>query len=235
MRLLLLLGVLAQIVWGCAPNHSGIRADGQTSSGILAPVEVSLQVCSASSENRPDGWVVFFPVELMGEVVDAEVYRVDLIDFERILPSAPADAPARFAPVMARRPPRRGGPSERRPPPLLNPRPTPEERLESQRRTADLQAVYASQKLYHQRLQEARERYPSSNGYQEHHFIPTYLGGPKDGVTFRIPTAYHKAITQEFRKRWDYGRGPPGPERRMEILIEVYSQYPVPQLIGITP
>jgi len=121
-------------------------------------------------------------------------------------------------------------------PPLLNPRPTSQERLERQRRAADLETVYAARQLYFQRLKEAQARYPESEGYQDHHLVPMYLGGSRNGVTYRLKTAYHKAITQELRKHWEFGRGRrPEPHELTEILIKVYSQYPIPQLIGLTP
>ncbi|WP_143195470.1 hypothetical protein [Archangium sp. Cb G35] len=104
-----------------------------------------------------------------------------------------------------------------------------------QRRAADMEAVQTARKLYFQRLAEAQALYPNSQGYQDHHLVPVYLGGPKSGVTYRIPTAYHKLLTREFRKEWSYDRGEPSAQRLQEILLKVYSQHPIPQLIGITP
>ncbi len=78
-------------------------------------------------------------------------------------------------------------------------------------------------------------RYPNSQGYQDHHLVPVYLGGPRSGVTYRIPTAYHKLLTREFRREWSYDRGEPSPQELQTVLLKVYSQYPIPQLIGITP
>lgn len=63
-----------------------------------------------------------------------------------------------------------------------------------------------------------------------------YLGGPQSGVTYRIPTAYHKMITRAFRKAWGYDRRDfPKPDQLQKILLTVYSQFPIPQLIGINP
>jgi hypothetical protein len=107
--------------------------------------------------------------------------------------------------------------------------------MEIQRRAADLAAVQAARNLYFQRLADARAAYPNSSGYQDHHLIPVYLGGSQTGATYRIPTAYHKLITRAFRMEWDYDRPPPRPEKLQEILLRVYSKYPIPQLIGITP
>ncbi|MFP2913733.1 hypothetical protein ACLESD_53880, partial [Pyxidicoccus sp. 3LFB2] len=74
-----------------------------------------------------------------------------------------------------------------------------------------------------------------SPGYENHHLIPRYLGGPKGGQTYRLPTAYHKAVTQAFRQEWRYGQAQPSPQRLTDILVRVYSRYPIPQLVGITP
>ncbi|WNG37976.1 hypothetical protein F0U61_33085 [Archangium violaceum] len=104
-----------------------------------------------------------------------------------------------------------------------------------QRRTADLEAVQAARKLYFQRLAEAQALYPNSQGYQDHHLVPVYLGGSKSGVTYRIPTAYHKLLTREFRKAWSYDKRPPEPAELRDILLNLYSQYPIPQLIGVEP
>jgi hypothetical protein len=104
------------------------------------------------------------------------------------------------------------------------------------RRAEDVIAVQLARTRYFEALQEAKARYPNHQGYQEHHFIPIYLGGLRNGVTYRLPSAYHQAITQEFRSKWSYGReNMPSPELRQQILLEVYSKYPIPQLIGITP
>jgi hypothetical protein len=50
--------------------------------------------------------------------------------------------------------------------------------MENQRRAADLAAIQASRKLYQQRLADAQAAFPNSAGYQDHHLIPVYLGGP---------------------------------------------------------
>lgn len=141
--------------------------------------------------------------------------------------------------VMARRPQRRGGRGGlggRTTVPLLNPRSTHEEIAARRRQVEDLRAVQWARERYAKALQDARARYPAQQGYQEHHFIPLYLGGPRNGVTYRLQAAYHQAITQEFRRLWSYGRGElPRPEELQGLLTEVYSKYPIPQLIGLTP
>jgi len=61
------------------------------------------------------------------------------------------------------------------------------------------------------------------------------LGGSSKRQAYRLPKAYHIAITQEFRRNWSYGQRPPSEHKRVEILLDVYSRYPIPQLIGIEP
>lgn len=139
--------------------------------------------------------------------------------------------------AVATRPVRRGGTRPVRQPPLLaTPRPTPLQAQLRTQRTANQTVVLQARQSYFQRLKEAQAKYPNSPGYENHHLIPLYLGGPKNGQTYRLPTAYHKAITQAFRQEWQYGQGErPGPQRLTGILVRVYAQYPIPQLIGITP
>jgi hypothetical protein len=139
--------------------------------------------------------------------------------------------------AVATRPVRRGpGAGAVRRPPLLNPRPSPAQVQARAQRTANLAVVLQARQLYQQRLKEAQATYPNSPGYENHHLIPMYLGGPKNGQTYRLPTAYHKAVTQAFRGKWEYGQGRrPDPQKLQDIMIEVYAQYPIPQLIGIEP
>ncbi len=54
-------------------------------------------------------------------------------------------------------------------------------------------------------------------------------------MTYRIPAAYHVAITQAFRTKWHDGQPPPEPVQLRRILLEVYTEYPIPQLLGLTP
>ncbi|MCY0999165.1 hypothetical protein OWM54_18645 [Myxococcus sp. MISCRS1] len=139
--------------------------------------------------------------------------------------------------AIATRPVRRtpgAGPLRR--PPLLTPRPAPLQAQVQARRTVDAAVVLQARKLYQQRLQEAQTTYPNSAGYENHHLVPLYLGGAKDGQTYRLPTAYHKAITRAFREEWRYGQGQrPDARALTDILVRVYSRYPIPQLIGIPP
>ncbi|WP_375771153.1 hypothetical protein NR798_09720 [Archangium gephyra] len=191
---------------------------------------------------------MFLPVEMeevglegwSAEALRAAGYRLEVVEFEDILePVRSQDPGSGTGELLNRRPPRRGGrggTTGSRLTPSLNPRPTPQQRMENQRRAADLAAVQAARDLYQQRLADAQVAFPNSAGYQDHHLIPVYLGGPQTGVTYRIPTAYHKMITRAFRKEWGYDRpGYPKAERLQQILLTVYSQFPIPQLIGINP
>jgi hypothetical protein len=180
---------------------------------------------------------VFLPAELL----DWEQWSEGTLERARwALYFVQLESTGEVEPAMARRPSRpgnRGGGMSGRPQaPLLNPRPTREQLEARRRQNAELRAVHLARERYFQAMQEAQARYPQHHGYQEHHFIPIFLGGPRDGVTYRLPSAYHQAITQEFRRLWKYGQGrtPETPELQ-RILLEVYSRYPIPQLIGITP
>jgi hypothetical protein len=242
MRLPWLSGLLLLLV-GCASDSSRSYVGGAGAE----PVGESLLV-RGDSETAPEEWAVFLPVELeevglegwSAEALRAAGYRLEVVEFEDILePARSQDPGSGTGELLNRRPPRRGGrggPTGSRLTPSLNPRPTPQQRLENQRRAADLAAIQAARKLYQQRLADAQAAFPNSSGYQEHHLIPVYLGGAQTGVTYRIPTAYHKMITRAFRKAWDYERTDlPKPEQLQAILLKVYSQFPIPQLIGINP
>ncbi|MBN1205273.1 MAG: hypothetical protein JXB05_10145 [Myxococcaceae bacterium] len=152
------------------------------------------------------------------------------------LPREEAPAPPEGI-ILAHRPVRRGaGPGVRRPPPLLSSRPPQRLAPYGIRRTVDPKVVEQTRQLYYQRLAEAQAMYPNSSGYENHHVIPRYLAIVPEGTTFQLRTAYHKAITQEFRREWGYGRNDkPSHEQLMRILIRVYGKYPIPQLVGIEP
>jgi hypothetical protein len=238
----LLLGVL--MLLGCAPSFSHAPVEGMDAASAQAGA--SLLVRGGPEGDAPDEWTLFLPVELddaglegwSAEALRSAGYRIVVIEFEDTVESAPAeDLGNEPGALLSRRPPKRsgpGGPPVRRPP-LLNPRPTPQQQQERQRRAADLAALQAARKLYFQRLAEAQSLYPNSQGYQDHHLVPVYLGGLRSGVTYRIPTAYHKLLTREFRREWNYDRRPPRSAELQKLLLKVYSQYPIPQLIGINP
>jgi len=78
---------------------------------------------------------------------------------------------------------------------------------------------------------DAEKAYPKLAGkFQEHHIIPKYLGGAKDGETVRLPAAYHQLITNEFRKLAPYGQSIERSAQEVgNILQQVYSTYPLPR------
>jgi hypothetical protein len=228
----------------CCLTLMGCASAGQVVHGSEASAEESARgippgtgvlVLRALEAERAEAPLVFLPVELLEweqwdeEALEAAGWNVYFVERE---------SERTVEPVMARRPLRtrgRGGLGGRIQPPLLNPRPTREEIAVRRRQAEEYRLVQQAQERYHQALAEARARYPNHQGYQEHHFIPIYLGGPKTGVTYQLQSAYHQAMTQEFRRQWGYGQGHPRPERLQQILINVYSKYPIPQLIGISP
>ena len=79
-------------------------------------------------------------------------------------------------------------------------------------------------------VEKAKKRYPKLAGRtHQHHTIPKYLGGSKDGPTVTINAAYQQLITNAFRKLWAYGQGKmPNAQELAEILQKVYNQYPLP-------
>jgi hypothetical protein len=95
--------------------------------------------------------------------------------------------------------------------------------------------VYRQQQAqYRRHVEEANRLYPDKVGrYEEHHFVPQYLGGRRDGKTYKVPAPYHQLLTKEFRRLHPYGKEPPKPHELIEIMIKVYSKYPIPQQIGI--
>ena len=203
---LLLLGVL--MLLGCTPSPS---VHSWKAWGLRLPRG---RACWCVAKQKQTDWMngpSSLPVDLdeagLGgwstEALRSAGYRISVIELEDTVESAPAQVPGSDpGEFLSRRPPRRGGPGgpPARRPPSLDPRPTPRQRQEMQRRTADLAALQAARELYFQRLAEARALYPNSQGYQDHHLVPVYLGGPRSGTTYRIPTAYHKLITREFRR-----------------------------------
>jgi hypothetical protein len=196
--------------------------------------------CGTTTANLREWGSVYVPTETtaVGAFVAAEwVDAYSSAEGVQLRTAEGVGAGTEGANVEGRRPVRRrgGGEPGRRQPPLLNPRPTPEQRQAQERRAAELAVVLQARQLYFQRLKQAQEKYPNSEGYQDHHFVPIYLGGPENGRTFRIPTAYHKAITQAFRERWKYGQDKPSAKQLQMILVETYSAYPIPQLVGIEP
>jgi hypothetical protein len=161
---------------------------------------------------------------------DSEGHGVEA--FQQIRP--PVRLPPRGAASPGRGPRRRGQQRERNAEPIFNAEPTPEQR-EAVRRQAEIAAVYRQQQAkYRRHVEEANRLYPDKVGrYEEHHFVPQYLGGLRDGKTYKVLAPYHQLLTNAFRAEHAYGQAPPSPQRLQEILIKVYSEYPIPQQIGI--
>jgi hypothetical protein len=234
-RLCLLVCCLA--LMGCASESQVVREPKGPVEEVAwdIPPGTAVLVLQFPEAERAEVPSVFLPGELLEwehwdeEALDAVGWNVSFIEGKPV---------GEVELVMARRPQYRGGRGRlggRRQPPLLNPRPTGDEIAARRRKAEEYRLVQQARERYYQALAEARARYPNHQGHQEHHFIPIYLGGPKSGAAYRIHSAYHQVITQEFRRQWPYGQGQPRPERLQQILLEVYSRHPIPQLIGISP
>lgn len=135
--------------------------------------------------------------------------------------------------------PGRGGRSRNRNPTeprerVFNAEPTPEQREATRLRRENAAVEQTLRERYWRLKAEAERLYPSKVGqYEEHHVWPRYMGGPEDGPRYRVPAPYHQLITNAFRRQWNYGKGTPREEVAKEIMMKVYSEYPIPQLIGI--
>jgi hypothetical protein len=118
--------------------------------------------------------------------------------------------------------------------PVFNAEPTPEQR-EAARRRAESEALEHSLRNRYLSLKaEAEQRYPDKRGkYEEHHFFPLYLGGKADGPKYRVPAAYHQLLTNAFRRLHPYGSPKPQEWEARSFMLKVYSEYPIPQLVGI--
>jgi hypothetical protein len=168
------------------------------------------------------------------EAREAEVPEEDEPEELESRPPGPTRPPPRAAPR-----PGRGGRSRNRNPSeprerVFNAEPTPEQREAARLRRENAALEQALRERYGRLKAEAERLYPNKVGqYEEHHFWPSYLGGPADGPKYRVPAPYHQLITNAFRQRWNYGRGSPDKEEAHRIMMKVYSEYPIPQLIGI--
>jgi len=90
--------------------------------------------------------------------------------------------------------------------------------------------LFTSTRILDKLAQAAEKSYPLKIGKQEwHHVVPMYLGGAKDGLMVRISSAYHQLITNEFRSLWSYGQGLPSAPRLQQLLMDVYSKFPLPK------
>lgn len=135
--------------------------------------------------------------------------------------------------------PGRGGRSRNRNPTeprerVFNAEPTPEQREAARLRRENAALEQTLRERYWRHKAEAERLYPNKVGqYEEHHFWPIYLGGPADGPRYRVPAPYHQLITNAFRREWNYGRDRPNEQEARRIMMKVYAEYPIPQLIGI--
>ncbi len=117
---------------------------------------------------------------------------------------------------------------------VFNAEPTPEQREAARRNRQNAADEHLLRERYWKRKAEAERLYPGKLGlYEEHHFWPIYLGGPPNGKTFRVPAPYHQLITNAFRSKWPYGSSTPNAADAQRMMREVYSEFPIPQLIGI--
>jgi RHS repeat-associated protein len=86
-------------------------------------------------------------------------------------------------------------------------------------------------KSYDDFVKEAQKLYPNKSGKIElHHITPKYLGGAKNGAVIPLDASYHQVITNEFRSLWPYGNGIPSATELENIMNQVYSKYPLPQV-----
>lgn len=135
--------------------------------------------------------------------------------------------------------PGRGGRSRNRNPTeprerVFNAEPTPQQREAARLRRENAAIEQTLRERYWRLNAEAEKLYPNKVGqYEEHHFWPLYLGRPADGPRYRVPAPYHQLITNAFRREWNYGRGKPNEQEAKKIMMKVYSEYPIPELIGI--
>ena len=79
-------------------------------------------------------------------------------------------------------------------------------------------------------MQKARELYPKlCNKFQMHHPIPQYLRGAADQNLVKLEGPYHQLITNAFRQLAHYGQPVPDSQSVVNIVNQVYSQYPLPK------
>jgi hypothetical protein len=142
-------------------------------------------------------------------------------------PPRPPSRPGRGGRSRSRNP---SEPRER----VFNAEPTPQQREAARLRRENAALEQTLRERYWRLKAEAERLYPGKVGqYEEHHVWPIYLGGREDGPRYRVPAPYHQLITNAFRQRWSYGRDKPNEQDAKEIMMKVYSEYPIPQLIGI--
>lgn len=188
---------------------------------VVWVVGLLLVACSSLPDSRPDTGA------------EQAVNRVGPADVLEHRPPLPPRAPPPRAPAV--RPGRGGrGRGPRNTEPVFNAEPTPEQRESARRQTQAAALLRAQQERYWRLKAEAEKSYPEKVGrYEAHHLWPLYMGGPPNGATYRIPAPYHQLLTNAFRHKWPYGQDRPNEQKARQILLEVYSEFPIPQLIDI--
>ena len=91
-------------------------------------------------------------------------------------------------------------------------------------------ATQATEAKMAQLMDEAKGLYPKiCNKFQWHHITPKYLGGDPNGPLVLLEGPYHQLITNAFRQLAPYGQAVPDSQSVVNIVNQVYSQYPLPK------
>ena len=84
-------------------------------------------------------------------------------------------------------------------------------------------------KSYEETVKAAEKLYPKKCGkFEDHHKHPIYLRGDPKGPTVRLPAAYYQLITNMFRQLAPYGQPALDTQSVQNIVMQVYSKYPLP-------
>ena len=91
-------------------------------------------------------------------------------------------------------------------------------------------AAAATESKMAQLMEEAKGLYPKlCNKFQWHHITPKYLKGDPNGPLVLLEGPYHQLITNAFRELAPYGQPVPNSQSVVNIVNQVYSQYPLPK------
>jgi RHS repeat-associated protein len=89
--------------------------------------------------------------------------------------------------------------------------------------------VHNASQTYDEMIAAARNLYPKKTGYEMHHVIPKYVGGPPDGLRVQLEAAFHQTVTNWWRKNWAYGQKlKPSPEKLDELMQQFRDHFPIP-------